>query len=344
MGQLGTFIRKKFRPEVSGGKLDSGHKTLFYLEHDVDVVEPTLSVKAICFGPKSDNVLINLEHAIRREDQVYIFYYEDIHVKWSYVNDNDGSYFLYKKNHEEQYKIKSANLYIRGVSIEPNDSYWPILGDFFNFVGLWAGFVLCSPEKQMTNESKLFQLNNSLRTAAQTRSQISLGKSYVVKGRRSYNLLNHDKSFIVKSLSGVRSIVVDECDYKAWDLNDISNVPVLFQEKVVGNDVRAHVVDTHIFAKKSNAKLKIDYRYDQNFFKLTDLKNISPVLKNFCLAVAKEEDNELLGIDFIQTESGYVVLEANPSPGWSAYHPYNGIDEEPLIMDLLRVLKNDQFL
>lgn len=70
------------------------------------------------------------------------------------------------------------------------------------------------------------------------------------------------------------------------------------------------------------------------------MENLDEDLVNFCLTVADEEDNQLLGIDFIQTNSGYVALEANPSPGWSAYHPFNGIDEEPFISELLRVLKS----
>lgn len=341
MHQLETFISQKYRPDVLGGRLDTEHKAVFRItckKNDEDI----LTVNAICFGPKKDNVLVNLEHVINREDSILVFYYEDIHLRWSYVHNNNESYFLFKKNDTEQYKIKPKCLYIRGCYIDPDDKFWALLGDFFNFVELWDGKVLCSPKKQMSNESKLFQLNNSLRKASQKSSSISLGASYVIKGVKQLNLLKKNTSHIVKSLSGVRSIVVDEKDYRTWCTNNIDNIPVLFQEKINGNDLRAHVINKQIFAKRSNSKENIDYRYDANFFNLSDIENLDKDLLGFCLAVSVEEDNELLGIDFIQTDIGYVALEANPSPGWSAYHPFNGIDDDPFITELLKVLKSDE--
>ena len=175
-------------------------------------------------------------------------------------------------------------------------------------------------------------INNSLRKSLKPNANISLGVSYVIKGSKKIDLLRKDSSYIVKSLSGVRSIVVDENNYSNWDVTHINNLPVLFQEKVVGNDLRAHVIGKQIFCKKSNFKEKVDYRYDANFFNLIDVKHLESDFVNFCLSVSQEEKNKLLGIDFIQHEAGYVVLEANPSPGWSAYHPYNGIDDDPLFV------------
>lgn len=340
MHELETFISQKFRPDVLGGKLDKEHKTIFHITNENKESDSYLKINAICFGPRKDNVLINLEHVINKEDNILIFYYEDIHLRWSYVHNNIENYFLFKKNDIEQYKIKPKCLYIRGCYIDPEDQYWLLLGDFFNFVELWDGIVLCPPKKQMPNESKLYQINNSLRNASQKLSSISLGVSYVIKGTKQLSVLRQDESHIVKSLSGVRSIVVDENDYKQWCTDNVNNIPVLFQKKVVGNDVRVHVINEVIFAKRSNLKENIDYRYDANFFKLSDVENVDEELINFCLSVAEQEDNRLLGIDFIQTSSGYVALEANPSPGWSAYHPFNGIDDEPFITELLRVLKS----
>lgn len=340
MHELETFISQKFRPNVLGGKLDNEHNTLFYITNELKTNELYLTVNAICFGPRKDNVLINLEHVINKEDNILILYYEDIHQRWSYVHNNKESYFLFKKNDTEQYKIKPNWLYIRGCYVEPDDEYWILLGDFFNFVELWDGAVLCPPKKQMPNESKLYQINNSLRKASQHCPSVSLGVSYVIKGTKQLSILKQNQSHIVKSLSGVRSVVVDENDYKQWCTNNVNNIPVLFQEKADGNDLRVHVINKQIFAKRSNSKENIDYRYDTNFFKLSDVESLDEKLVDFCLSVAHEEDNHLLGIDFIQTNSGYVVLEANPSPGWSAYHPFNGIDDEPFIIELLRVLKS----
>jgi len=341
MHELRTFISQKFRPDVLGGKLDKTHNSLFTL--DKRIHHSILMVNAICFGPKKDNVLINLEHAIKKSDDILVFYYEDIHQRWTFAKSNKDSYFFYKKNDHEQYMVKAKYLYIRGCYIEPTDKYWTMLGDFYNFIEIYDGKILCHPKKQLPNESKLFQLKNSLKRAAKNKNSITIGRSYVIKDSQLYDSLDAKKSYIVKSLSGVRSIVVDKKNYENWDRKCINYIPVLFQEKIEGYDVRVHIIDNHIFAKKSHAKKNIDYRYDDNFFKLTEENNLNQEMIDFCAAISIEEDNKLLGVDFIQTQSGYVVLEANPSPGWSAYHPFNGIDAEPFITELLRVLKSDSF-
>src|SRR5438105_2679269 len=96
--ELDTFISQKFRPEVFGGTLDREHKTLFHLTMEKDRVtkkrtKPYLVVNAICFGPRKDNVLVNLEHVLHKEDSILVFYYEDMHQRWSFVQTNDESYF-----------------------------------------------------------------------------------------------------------------------------------------------------------------------------------------------------------------------------------------------------------
>lgn len=342
MRQLNTFIKKQFRPDIEGGKLDKEHKTRFILDKNaLEVDSKLIPYNAICFGPKKDNVLINIEHAISNHDDILVFYYEDIHLRWTYSSSHGELFFIYKKNDIQHYRIKPHYLYIRGCYIDAKDKYWRTLGDFFSFVNLWDGNVLCAPERQMTNESKLYQLNNSLHKTAKKSQNVSIGQSYVVKGISKYQLLAKDKAYIVKSLSGVRSIVVDKKNYDNWDYTSLENIPVLFQEKAEGHDLRVHVINNKVFTKISSAKENVDYRYDKDFFNLTDVEDLSRELVEFCIAVSKEEKNDMLGIDFISTDNGYVVLEANPSPGWSAYYPYNGITINPFLTELLMVLKND---
>lgn len=341
MDELETFISPAYRPEVFGGRLDKDHETIFNLTSEYKNCQE-IHINAICFGPRKDNVLINLEHVINKNDEILILYYEDIHKRWSYVNTNSESYFIYKKNFEEQYKIIPNYLYIRGCYIEPDDKFWILIGEFFNFVELWQGKVLCSLKQQLSNESKLYQINNSLKKAARNNPIISVGVSYVIKGKKHLALLDPDKSYIVKSLSGVRSRVVDEQDFSNWSSDNVNNIPVLFQEKINGNDLRVHIINHETFARRSNNKQNIDYRYDDNFFKLSPVANLHELLREYCKDVANKENNQLLGIDFIETGEGYVALEANPSPGWSAYHPFNGIDDEPFITKLIQVLKSDK--
>lgn len=338
MPQLETFISSSHRPEISGGRLDKSHKPLVEIDYSIVSNMPDISINTIAFGPKQDKVLLSLEHAIDEADNILIFYYEDLHKKWTYVQNNSESYFIYRKNDVEQLKIHPGNLYIRGCQIDRGDPYWRMLGEFFNFVDTWEGRVICAPKQQHNNESKLYQLNSSLKKASNQYDTISIGKSYVIKGQDGLAKLANNKRYIVKSLSGIRSIVVDNSDFTSWNQANLSNLPTLFQEKAEGNDLRVHVIKDKVYGKLSLEKTGVDYRYDDNFFSLVDYEDFTDDLKSFCLAVTENEENSLMGIDFIKSENGYVVLEANPSPGWSAYHECKGIEIDAFMKDLLEEL------
>lgn len=340
MLELESFIGESHRPEINGGRIDKSHQAKFALDYSIILNPDALRINCIAFGPKKDRVLLNLERAINNADGILVFYYEDIHTRWSFVQTNGESYFLYKKNGTEQLKIKTGCLYIRGCQVDVDDQYWVVLGEFYNFVDCWDGKVVCGPKNQNNNESKLYQLNTSLKTSCKENKKISIGKSYVIKGKNPYAQLSIDKSYIVKSLSGIRSIVVDENQFKNWNQSNINNLPVLFQEKVDGNDLRVHVVNGTVYGKLSTGKEAVDYRYDSNFCTLQDFNDLPEELRQFCIDVTIYEDNPLMGIDFIKTENQYVVLEANPSPGWSAYHECNGIEIDSFMNDLLLELKN----
>ncbi len=338
MSSLNTFITADFRPEVKGGTLDKTHESKFILTGNEFLSSEYLEYNAICFGPKTDRVLMNLEHAVDESDNVLFLYYEDIHKRWSYQSTNDQQYFIYQQNETDIYKITARNLYIRGCYINPEDEYWLVLGCFFNFVELWEGTVLCSPNKQLINESKLFQLNNSLRRSAANTESVSIGKSHVIKGRKHFYKLNKNKKYIVKSLSGIRSIVVENDEFSSWDQQNLNNLPVLFQEKADGNDLRVHVIADQVFAETFPNKTRVDYRYDTSFFNMSSVESLDTTLKDFVIDVSRHEQNELMGIDFIQADNTYTVLEANPSPGWSAYHECNGIDNDDFVKNLILAL------
>lgn len=340
MLELASFITESHRPEINGGRLDKKHISKFVLDYSTISEMNEIEVCTLVFGPKKDKVLLNLEYAISNDDRILVFYYEDIHKRWSYVQTNTESYFLYKKNEIEQYKIKSNCLYIRGCQVDVDDENWLILGEFYNFVDTWDGKVVCGPKAQNNNESKLYQLNSSLRASCKNKASISIGKSYVIKGQKFFKQLPKNKSYIVKSLSGIRSIVVDEKDFLNWEQSNLDNLPVLFQEKIDGNDLRVHVVNGNLYGKFSAKKQHVDYRYDNQFWFLEDFNEFSDELHKFCIDVTIHEENPLMGIDFIKTANNYVVLEANPSPGWSAYHECNGIESDAFISDLLMELKN----
>ena len=340
MSDLNSFIPHAFRPDITGATLDEKHQTHFFLQQ-----KPTQQQKlhAICFGPKKDNVLINLEHAITSEDNILVLYYEDIHKRWTYVKTHQTQYFLYQKNAHDTLILHPECLYIRGCTITAHTPAWQTIGLFYAFTNTWPHRILCAPHSQCANESKLYQLNHSLRTAAKKTPAISIGKSYVIKGPGLYQQKIENKPCIVKSLSGIRSIVVNQEAFMHWDRTQIHHLPVLFQSTVQGQDLRVHLIQNQPFAQLSLAKDSIDYRYDKHFFTLKTLHNLPKALVKFTQTVSHIENNQLIGLDFIQTDTHYVVLEANPSPGWSAYHECHGIEIPPFIQALIQTLKSHNF-
>jgi len=342
MFELKSFITSHYRPEITGGKIDESHNTRFYYNCDLyQNYKDIREVNAICIGPKLDAVLSELEHCITVEDNILIFYYEDIHARWSFIVNNNEEVFIYKKNNNEQYFVKPKNLYIRGCCVDEDSKYWYIIAGFLNFIDMWPGNVICATRRQAYNQSKLFQLANSLNKSRNYNNSISIGKSHVVKGSKYEKFFNAEREYIVKSLSSVRSRVVDSNDYHEWDKSSLQNLPVLFQEKIKGNDLRIHIVNNVLYAKLSLNKDKVDYRYSNNFNKLVDMSIIPDELSAFCRKVALYEDNDLMGIDFLETDDNYIVLEANPSPGWASYYSYKGIIKGPFILDILEALKSD---
>ncbi|MDX2346606.1 MAG: ATP-grasp domain-containing protein [Legionella sp.] len=337
MPQLKTFISATFRPEINGAMLDKTHQPHCFLKHSKSL--KTMHIHAICFGPKADKVLVNLEHAITASDKFLILYYENMHKQWSYIKTHDTSYFIVQKNKSETLLIYPKCLYIRGCYTKANTPMWHALGLFYSLLNTWQGKILCAPKSQCSNESKLYQLHQCLKKAAKNTPSVSIGTSYVIKGPGLYEQEIAKKACIVKSLSGIRSIVVNQDTYQTWNKYNIQHLPVLFQETVTGQDLRVHVVQNQTFSKLSLSKTNIDYRYDKDFFKLKSIKNLPNALKQFAFSVSKIENNPLIGLDFIQTQSSYVVLEANPSPGWSAYHECNGINIPPFIKALIQALK-----
>lgn len=335
-----SFISHPFRPDVRGSTIDSDYETPLKLALNKAPIQ-SLHVNAICFGPRKDNVLVSLEHLVSEQDRILFFYYEDLFIRWSYICDSGDIYFIYQKDESNAYWVRAKTIYMRGCMVTPESKHWSILGEFYNLMSLWKGNMLCNPGSQMSNESKLFQLNNSLLSASKLQKKIKIGTSYVVKGTSQFERLNPKKSYVVKSLSGVRSIVVDASEYRCWNVNAIDNLPVLFQEKVEGSDVRFHILDNHLYGKLSEHKESIDYRYDSHFFELKTINDCDKNLSSFCQTVATLEKNNLMGIDFIKSKNTYYVLEANPCPGWSAYHPYNGIDTDAFLKHILHFLTND---
>jgi len=124
-------------------------------------------------------------------------------------------------------------------------------------------------------------------------------------------------NYITKSISGIRSIVVNNQTFSKWEKAGLNALPTLFQKQIEGDDIRVHVCHSQVIAIKITNKDKVDYRYSDT--SLFEKINIPQDIINFCLKISWLEQNPLVGIDLIQTTEGYIFLESNPMPGWDYF-------------------------
>ena len=125
---------------------------------------------------------------------------------------------------------------------------------------------------------------------------------------------------IVKSVSGVRSIVRQLTDERLAALGDVANCPTLLQECIDGTDLRVHVVGDFVYATEVTSAAT-DYRYDPTSrHRHVDLPDD---VARRCVELSEHLDLRVSGIDLRRRDDGsYVCFEANPSPGFVYFEPF----------------------
>lgn len=339
-----TFIPNKHRPIQNGATLDLNHITSIPLNFDDSIYleEKTSPVKTLCFGPKNDRVLQLIERHINPNSNIKILYLEDLFKSWSFICRNGDIHFIIVDKIHSNLRITPTMLYFRSALYDEAFPYWRELSAFTHLLNLWKGFILCRPMQHTRNCSKLLQLNTTIIPAIKkSKAAIKIPRSYVIKGKKNFKKIE-GHHVIVKSLSNLKSDVIDEQEFKKWDKEPLNYLPVLFQEVITGADIRIHKIYDVFCAKKITKKPDINYRYD---IKSDLIQEYTPhtSIKKFCSAVSEIENNPLLGIDFLEiNEKEWVCLEANPGPGWSAYHWDDLNDGHSFLSAILKVLHNEQ--
>jgi ribosomal protein S6-L-glutamate ligase RimK-like protein len=140
------------------------------------------------------------------------------------------------------------------------------------------------------------------------------------------SLMSSDRERIRAFLAGGRTVVKPICGVRATtreltedglDRLDASDVPVMVQRLVAGDDIRAHVVGDTVVAARFSSKA-IDYRKDPNADK-------GPVtlphdLTNLLIELTAKQGLLFAGWDFkMDPDESYWCLECNPMPGYSHY-------------------------
>jgi glutathione synthase/RimK-type ligase-like ATP-grasp enzyme len=101
-------------------------------------------------------------------------------------------------------------------------------------------------------------------------------------------------------------------------LKTLTRSPVLFQARIYGNDVRTHLVGSEFFSESIKSE-SVNYQYDRGP-KIFARTEIPEEIAEKCLRYQSLSGLHFIGFDFKVTNTGeYVMLEANPMPGYDSY-------------------------
>lgn len=166
--------------------------------------------------------------------------------------------------------------------------------------------VLNRPNDGMSNYAKLYQLDLlELKRLRRVESVMFANGAMCMPARAA--------SHIYKSASGVRSVVreVIKSDRHRW-----VREPVLFQPNIIGINIRVHVIGSRAIACICDSEA-IDYRY-ANAVKLKRL-NLPKWLEKECIHISQQLRLVFAGIDLIQRDNQFFLLEVNPAPGYAFF-------------------------
>ena len=182
---------------------------------------------------------------------------------------------------------------------------------------VWAehadAVIINRPSAEATNHSKLSQ------------ARFLRGCGFLVPDSVITNDLSEVRCFlsrhgsvIYKSMSSVRSIVKE---LHAPMLDSLGNIgPALFQQRIVGDNLRVHVIGESAFACLIRSR-SVDYRYGPASLEPAHLPD---EITARCVRLAHQLGLVLAGIDLIVTSTGeYYCLEVNPNPAFSYFELSN---------------------
>ncbi len=259
--------------------------------------------------------------------------YESLGVKWDFFRANGIDVFVVENSF-----VLPKRVYHRHSDCDPNSPQGHRIYLLKEFVDSFDD-VIGQTKENHSNWSKPYQIAATLVPATQAKSSVMrrnifVPNTVICKGR--LNLEWEFRDWIVKSISGVRSIVVDGGVFEKWDASNLFSIPVMFQEKMAGPDVRIHYLDDKMWSVIVEKKNCVDYRYSCSSDDLKSFEPDSEVLE-FVADLAKKDNNRFIGVDFIKTNSAYVCLESNPGPGWN-WFDRNNTTERSLKQWLYQIL------
>lgn len=179
-----------------------------------------------------------------------------------------------------------------------------------------SGFIVNPPHQDGGNSSKPFQ--NWFMGTFGFRVPPSLATNSPEEAAQFIKL--HRGEVIYKSMSSVRSKVGSIQSRQTSDLARVKACPVMFQKQIFGTDVRLHVVGEDGFGEEIQVRDTVDYRFSNNRPVCQPITAPDDILAK-CILFMRYAKLPFVGFDFkIDNVNGdWVLLEANPSPGYEGY-------------------------
>ena len=311
----------------------------FNLEATEESCEPNDSNKIVAIGDTKDHTMMTVVNSQAFTKSGLFLHIKDITKTWNFTYEN-GTFCIIYNN--EKLDL-SSKIYYRGEFEVFSDSQTDCLIETKNLLAICLDSLNCtvygSSKTQYLNASKPLQIVKVMKFITENSfSSITIPSTKIIKGKDQYNNLmntsigDESENFIVKSISGIRSIVASEKEFKNWDIESINNLPCMFQNHINGMDLRVHVCNKKVFCVQITGKAMVDYRYSDGC--TYEVVTIPPELEAFARTLSNYERNPLIGIDIIETKGKYFVLESNQMPGWD--HFYNIEDHNEVIENFSR--------
>ncbi|MEX3617796.1 RimK family alpha-L-glutamate ligase [Paenibacillus glucanolyticus] len=174
-------------------------------------------------------------------------------------------------------------------------------------------FTINRPFVDISNASKVYHLSLLAKCGFLIPASLLTNDEFEV-----HAFVKNYKEVIYKGASSAKTIVsLYNCKLES-ELGLIKNSPVLFQEKISGLDIRTHLIGDKCYSEKIESSA-IDYRFNTEANKFYETL-LPDELINKCKAYQEMSGLNFIGFDFKLTKDNhYIVMEANPMPGYEGY-------------------------
>lgn len=303
-----TFIPPHHRPYVPGTEFSYVKK-----KSAISSLKPII-ILAVKEDIVSKEFIRELKNDAKR---VSLLHYDNLGDSWDFA-------FYKRELHlfQGNSRVEPIAIYHRHPGLKKSHpAYFKHLA-FLEALEQWNGKLIGQRHCHFQNFSKIYQMIHSMRKAqkAADQEETILPYSFFIKGHEKLVKQKFHSSLIVKSCSSYRSKVATQKEFQTWNKEPLKYLPTLFQQHIKGSDLRVHACDGIFWALKVKNKDHVDYRYSTRGSVNYENIKISYGVQKFCKALAAEEKNSLIGIDFVHSNGKYYCLESNPGPGWSTFN------------------------